>query len=258
MQHQIIWPCQPYCVPLDEKLLPQLMKEAGYATHMLGKWHLGMYKKDCLPTRRGFDSFFGKTWRYSFLLCILELVTWWISTVCSGYLSGSENYYTHYFCERISALDVTRCALDLRDGEAVATNYTGMYSTELFSQRAISIIESHPSTKVAPSRRYRAKFIQLLWWTIHWPQMLFFVASIPLCGFTSRARPTAGATTLRYPLQFHQRPLAQVVRRNGLRHGWSSGQHHSGPAAERIMGEYSLGFLNRYVPRIYSNLHSDK
>ncbi|CAF87852.1 unnamed protein product, partial [Tetraodon nigroviridis] len=63
------------------------------------------------------------------------------------YLTGSEKYYTHIRCQGISALNLTRCALDLREGETVATGYKGIYSTELFSQKAISIIENHSSTE---------------------------------------------------------------------------------------------------------------
>ncbi len=50
----------------DVQLLPQLLKQAGYATYMLGKWHLtpaheitpaGPFGN--WPTQRGFDRFYG-------------------------------------------------------------------------------------------------------------------------------------------------------------------------------------------------------
>jgi arylsulfatase A-like enzyme len=38
--------------------LPQLMKNQGYATALIGKWHLG-FKPEFQPNRHGFDYFFG-------------------------------------------------------------------------------------------------------------------------------------------------------------------------------------------------------
>jgi len=45
-------------LPLSETTLADRLKAAGYATGLVGKWHLG-YRPPFHPLRRGFDEFFG-------------------------------------------------------------------------------------------------------------------------------------------------------------------------------------------------------
>ena len=42
----------------SEKLMSESLKEAGYATGLIGKWHLGHQEK-YLPLNHGFDEWFG-------------------------------------------------------------------------------------------------------------------------------------------------------------------------------------------------------
>ncbi|CAM9581509.1 unnamed protein product [Ectocarpus sp. 13 AM-2016] len=70
MQYAVIMPGSPWGLPTSEKILPEYMNEAGYESHMVGKWHLGSYREESLPSQRGFKTFLG-------------------------YLNGIETYYSH-------------------------------------------------------------------------------------------------------------------------------------------------------------------
>ncbi|XP_067874143.1 arylsulfatase J isoform X1 [Heterodontus francisci] len=114
LQHSIIRAGQPNCIPLANVTLPQKLQEAGYSTHMIGKWHLGFYKKECLPTRKGFDTFFGS-------------------------LTGSGDYYTHEICDGPKS-----CGYDLHKDENVAWEYRAhSYSTYLYTQKVVELLASH-------------------------------------------------------------------------------------------------------------------
>eukprot|EP00105_Crassostrea_gigas_P003469 XP_011416316.1 PREDICTED: arylsulfatase B [Crassostrea gigas] len=112
LQHLVIMPWQPVCSPLNMKFLPQRLKDLGYATHMVGKWHLGMCNWDCTPTYRGFDSFFG-------------------------FYHAKADYYSH----------ISYKYLDYRDNEKPVKNLNGTYSTFTFTSRAQDIIKKHNSSQ---------------------------------------------------------------------------------------------------------------
>lgn len=59
LQVGVVRPWAQYGLPLDERTLPQALREAGYETAITGKWHLGHFERAYLPTARGFDHQYG-------------------------------------------------------------------------------------------------------------------------------------------------------------------------------------------------------
>jgi len=57
-QVAVLFPNDTVGMPAEEHTLAEGLKEAGYATGMIGKWHLGD-APDTLPTRHGFDYWYG-------------------------------------------------------------------------------------------------------------------------------------------------------------------------------------------------------
>ena len=54
-----IHPNVPLGTNINMTMLPAKMKQTGYSTHMVGKWHQGFFEYSYLPVFRGFDTSSG-------------------------------------------------------------------------------------------------------------------------------------------------------------------------------------------------------
>jgi arylsulfatase A-like enzyme len=59
LQFGVMRPWDEGGLPLEERLLPEVLRDAGYETALVGKWHLGHARPEYLPTRRGFEHQYG-------------------------------------------------------------------------------------------------------------------------------------------------------------------------------------------------------
>lgn len=96
LQTNVIPNNKEYGLNLTEKILPQYMKEQGYATHAIGKWHLGLFNWDYTPTFRGNARCVIHLRRNNHIwthLLFFSVTSGYDSFM--GYYGGSEDYYTH-------------------------------------------------------------------------------------------------------------------------------------------------------------------
>ena len=127
LQTLVIFPSHKYGLPTDERTLPQALKEAGYATYMVGKWHLGHAEKKYWPQNRGFDHFYGN-------------------------VVGEVDYFTH---DRGGVIDWQRNGKFFKEEG---------YYVDLIGDEAVKLIDGHDRAKpmflyfasLAPHAPYQA------------------------------------------------------------------------------------------------------
>jgi len=109
LQTAVIPSAATYGLATDEWLLPQALKEAGYYTAIVGKWHLGHADPKYWPRQRGFDYQYGP-------------------------LIGEIDYFTH---KQHGVVDW------YRNNKLVKEEG---YSTTLLGNEAVKLIEQHDAS----------------------------------------------------------------------------------------------------------------
>ncbi len=111
-------------LPPEHPTLPSLLKDAGYATSLIGKWHLG-FEPNFGPLKSGYDEFFGP-------------------------LSGGVDYFTH--CDSRGVHDLWQSEKNI-----VKEQFETGYLTDLITERALDYVgRTDPSQPFFMSLHYTA------------------------------------------------------------------------------------------------------
>eukprot|EP00041_Stephanoeca_diplocostata_P024110 m.603517 g.603517 ORF g.603517 m.603517 type:complete len:517 (-) comp22455_c2_seq2:2446-3996(-) len=100
-------------------MLPAKLKQVGYATHQVGKWHLGLLYSWMTPVGRGFDTSFG-------------------------YLAGGEDHFTQF---QKNPKTFGCVGVDLYNSTSPAYRRNGTYGTYLYNAEIQRVIREHDVTK---------------------------------------------------------------------------------------------------------------
>eukprot|EP00090_Calanus_glacialis_P012886 TRINITY_DN21515_c0_g1_i1.p1 TRINITY_DN21515_c0_g1~~TRINITY_DN21515_c0_g1_i1.p1 ORF type:complete len:501 (-),score=111.45 TRINITY_DN21515_c0_g1_i1:46-1548(-) len=118
MQRGSIGPFRPTGLPTVLPTLPELLRQEGYSTHLVGKWHLGYCSTQYTPVERGFDTFFGE------------------------YAQQADHYTReHEINKHIGS------GYDLWRGSNVSHDGSGLYSTRLWEEETISVLGTLNNSK---------------------------------------------------------------------------------------------------------------
>ena len=107
-------------LPTDQRTLADMLKSAGYATGLIGKWHLGKSEKHH-PLNRGFDEYFG-------------------------HLSGGSTYIDSRM-EGVQSWPARNAPTTRPEGSAIYDGFekveVARYLTDVFAERAVDFIRRH-------------------------------------------------------------------------------------------------------------------
>ena len=105
-----IHPDVPLGTNINTTMLPAKLKQAGYSTHMVGKWHQGFFDPAFLPVNRGFDT-------------------------SSGFLNGAEDHM----------IEKRECAVDYWKNKAIDAR-NGTYDSYTYRSDLTDIIKQHDTS----------------------------------------------------------------------------------------------------------------